>query len=93
MTTVHASQLEDVPDTIAEMCMMDGRPVNHDRLVQRIAERVTQIGIEMALVDGKRRVVRIGEFYYEEGRVGVRTLYAYNQGAGTWTSPAAEPVC
>ncbi len=84
MTTVHASQLEDVPDTIAEMCMMDNRPMNHDRLVQRITERVTQVGIEMALIQGHRRVVRIGQFHYDQGTIDVRTLYAYKPALDAW---------
>ncbi|WJH37083.1 ATPase, T2SS/T4P/T4SS family [Paenibacillus sp. CC-CFT747] len=33
MTSVHVNQLEDVPEAITDMCMMDGRGMNPDRLV------------------------------------------------------------
>jgi pilus assembly protein CpaF len=87
MTTVHAGRLEDVPDAIAEMCMQDGRAVDHARLVRRIAAYVTEIGIEMANVGGQRKVVRIGEYVREGGDVRVRTLYARDGMSGGWTCP------
>src|SRR5690606_9146209 len=77
MTTVHASRLEDVPDAIADMCMMDGRPVHQERLVKRIAQQVTHVGIVMALIGGRRRVTRIGEYQYDHGEVVVRNLLVY----------------
>jgi pilus assembly protein CpaF len=33
MTTVHANELEDVPEAVTDMCMLDGRAMNPDRLV------------------------------------------------------------
>lgn len=81
MTTVHASSLDDVPDVIAEMCMMDRRPMNAERLRSRIAQFVTQIGIEMALIDGKRRIQRVVEYESKEGEVVVRELVKYEQGS------------
>lgn len=87
ITTVHAGQLEDIPDVIAEMCLLDGRVLDHARLVRRIAACVTEVGIEMAFVGGKRRIVRIGEFVREKGEFRVRTLYAYDRETGEWTCP------
>lgn len=87
MTTLHAGRLEDVPDAIAEMCLQDGRGLDHARLVRRIAAHVTEIGIEMAFRAGKRQIVRIGE--YEAGPSGmrVRTLYALDGTTGEWVCP------
>lgn len=87
MTTVHAGRLEDVPDAIAEMCLLDGRALDHARLVRRIASYVTEIGIEMAFSGGKRRVTRIGEYVREKGEIRVRTLYAHDRKTGGWTCP------
>ncbi|WP_308636153.1 ATPase, T2SS/T4P/T4SS family [Paenibacillus silvisoli] len=36
MTTLHANMLEDVPEAIADMCMLDGRGMNPERLTKRI---------------------------------------------------------
>jgi pilus assembly protein CpaF len=87
ITTVHASSLEDVPDTIADMCMLDGRGMDPVRLVRRIAEHVTQIGIEMRLVDGERKLVRIGEIRWENGDVNVRELVRYDENEQRWVFP------
>lgn len=87
LTTVHAGSLEDVPDVIADMCMMDGRAVNHDRLARRIAEHVTEVGIELAVIDGVRKVMRVGEYVTHNSVVQVRTLAAYEQDTGGWTHP------
>lgn len=87
MTTVHAGRLEDVPDAIADMCLQDGRALDHARLVRRIAAFVTELGVEMAFSGGKRRVVRIGEYVRENGDVRVRTLYVHDDRKGAWHCP------
>ncbi len=89
LTTVHANALEDVPDTIADMCMLDGRGMNPARLTRRIAEHVTQIGLEMRMVGGVRKLVRIGEFAWENGEVKIRDLVRYDEAQGCWIF--AEP--
>lgn len=87
MTTVHASALEDAPDAIADMCLMENRGMEPTRLVRRIAQYVTQIGIEMAIINGKRRITRIGEFEFAEGAVSVRDWIRYDAAAGNWQYP------
>ncbi|MGG1553780.1 ATPase, T2SS/T4P/T4SS family [Paenibacillus ferrarius] len=87
MTTVHVSELEDVPDAIADMCMLDNRGMDSTRLTKRITEFVTQIGIEMAVVDQKRKIVRIVEYRYEDGGVCVTDLAAYDKSTERWTFP------
>jgi pilus assembly protein CpaF len=87
ITSVHVSALEDVPDAIADMCMLDGRAMNAVRLTRRIAEHVTQIGLEMRMVGGIRRLVRIGEFTWEDGEVVVRDLVKFDENAEAWTFP------
>jgi pilus assembly protein CpaF len=87
VTTVHVNALEDVPDAITDMCMLDGRGMNPGRLVKRIAEFVTQVGFEMALVGGKRKIVRIAEYGWEQGEVALRDWVIYNPSAGTWSFP------
>ncbi|MCM3749079.1 Flp pilus assembly complex ATPase component TadA [Paenibacillus pasadenensis] len=88
MTTVHASRLEDVPEAITDMCMLDNRAMNPDRLCKRITRYVTQIGIEMKLADGKRRITRLGELHWEEGEVRLEEWAAYRTGRG-WTMASA----
>lgn len=87
ITSVHANELEDVPEAITDMCMLDGRGMNPDRLVKRIAEYVTQIGFEMALIDGKRKLVRIGEYEFIGDQVRVRDWVRYHVVHGTWEYP------
>lgn len=87
MTTVHASALEDAPDAIADMCLMENRGMEPARLVRRIAQYVTQIGIEMALVNGKRRITRIGEFAFADGAVTVCDWVRYDPAADCWQYP------
>ena len=87
ITSVHVSALEDVPDAIADMCMLDGRGMNPARLVRRIAEHVTQIGLEMRQVGDSRKLVRIGEFQWAEGEVRVRDLARYDEANDCWTFP------
>jgi pilus assembly protein CpaF len=87
ITSVHVSGLEDVPDAITDMCMLDGRGMNPVRLTRRIAEHVTQIGFEMRLVGGVRKLVRIGEFLWENGEIKVRDLVRYDESSEQWTYP------
>lgn len=87
MTTVHANRLEDVPEAITDMCMLDGRGMNAQRLVKRIAEQVTEIGIEMAFEGGRRVVRRIGELEWKDGEVQVRDLALYDREKDDWLFP------
>ncbi|MBM7565271.1 ATPase, T2SS/T4P/T4SS family [Paenibacillus sacheonensis] len=87
MTTLHASALEDVPEAIADMCLLDGRAMSPERLTKRIAEYVTQLGIEMRLVAGRRRLVRLGELGWENGETAVREWAVYDEGSGEWRYP------
>ncbi|OPH56053.1 secretion system protein E [Paenibacillus ferrarius] len=92
ITSVHVSQLEDVPDAITDMCMLDGRGMNPLRLTKRITEYVTQIGLEMAVVQGKRKIVRIVEYRYENMEVHVTNLAAYDKSTDGWTFPGKLSV-
>ncbi len=87
ITSVHASGLEDVPDTITDMCMLDGRGMNPMTMTRRIAEHVTHIGFEMRMVGGVRRLVRVGEFEWRNGAVHVRDLVRYEEGEDRWAFP------
>lgn len=87
MTTLHANTLEDVPEAIADMCLLDGRVLNSDRLTKRIAEYVTQIGIEMRLVGGRRRLVRLAEIGWAKGETAVRDWAVFDEEAGEWRYP------
>jgi len=89
LTSVHVNELEDAPDAIADMCMLDGRGMNPTRLTKRITEYVTQIGLEMGIVDGKRKLLRIGEYVYDSSRdsVTVRDIVRYDYGKGSWRYP------
>ncbi|WP_274649126.1 ATPase, T2SS/T4P/T4SS family [Paenibacillus humicola] len=89
MTTVHASALEDVPEAIADMCMLDGRGMDPVRLTKRVAEYVTQMGIEMRNIGGRRRLVRLAELDWSDGAVKVRDWARFDAGAGEWSYPAA----
>ncbi|WP_051108747.1 ATPase, T2SS/T4P/T4SS family [Paenibacillus daejeonensis] len=87
MTTVHANELEDVPEAITDMCMLDGRAMDPERLSKRITRYVTQIGIEMRQVGGKRRVCRIGELIWEDNRIQVRDWVRYDEASRSWHYP------
>lgn len=87
ITSVHASGLEDVPDTITDMCMLDGRGMNPLTMTRRITEHVTHIGFEMRMIGGVRRLVRIGEFEWRDGTVHVRDLVRYEEGEDCWIFP------
>ncbi|XEC94139.1 ATPase, T2SS/T4P/T4SS family [Paenibacillus tarimensis] len=87
MTTVHANTLEDVPEAITDMCMLDGRAMNAERLTKRITEYVTQIGVEMRQSGGKRKIVRIGRLYWADGLVRVKDWVTYDERSGEWQFP------
>jgi pilus assembly protein CpaF len=87
LTTIHVNELEDVPDAITDMCMLDGRGMDSTRLTKRITEYVTQIGFEMAVVGEKRKVVRIGEYFYEKGEVRITELAVYDDFEDRWLFP------
>lgn len=87
ITSVHVNALEDVPDAITDMCMLDGRGMNPDRLTKRITQYVTQIGFEMGVVEGRRKLLRIGEFTYENDAVRVRDIVRYDYAAREWMYP------
>jgi len=87
ITSVHASGLEDVPDTITDMCMLDGRGMNPATLIRRITEHVTHIGFEMRMIGGVRKLARVGEFEWHNGTVKVRDLVRYEETSGRWTFP------
>jgi len=87
ITSVHASGLEDVPDTITDMCLLDGRGMNPASMTRRIAEHVTHVGFEMRMIGGMRKLARVGEFEWREGTVGVRDLAVYDEKEERWTFP------
>lgn len=87
ITTVHVNDLEDAPDAITDMCMLDGRGMDPKRLLRRITEYVTQIGLEMAIVDGRRKLVRIGEYEFKDGEVWVRDIVRYDFASKEWSYP------
>jgi len=84
MTTVHANTLEDVPEAIADMCMLDGRAVDDNRLIRRITRQVTEVGIEMRIVGGKRRIVRIGRYEWSPDGPRVRDWALYDPERDDW---------
>lgn len=87
MTTVHANALEDVPEAITDMCMLDGRGMDPARLTKRIAQYVTQIGIEMRFAGGYRRVVRLAEIGWRDGEIAVRDWAVFDEMSGEWVYP------
>lgn len=87
MTTVHANRLEDVPEAITDMCMLDGRGMNPERLTKRIAEYVTELGIEMKMAGGRRIISRIGEIAWTNGEVRVQEWAVFDDGQGGWRYP------
>ncbi|WP_036718034.1 ATPase, T2SS/T4P/T4SS family [Paenibacillus harenae] len=88
MTTVHANRLEDVPEAITDMCMLDGRGMNAERLTKRITRYVTEIGIEMSYLNGRRVVSRIGELFWKDGQALVRDWVKFDVMQGEWIFPA-----
>lgn len=92
MTTVHANRLEDVPEAIADMCMLDGRGMNPERLTKRIAEYVTELGIELKIWRGRRIVSRIGEIQWADGEVRVREWAVFDESKDAWFYPNPLPA-
>lgn len=84
LTSVHVNTLEDVPDAITDMCMLDRRGMNPERLRKRIVEYVAQIGIEMAIIGNKRKAIRIAEFTYVDGHVCANDLFIYDFAKNDW---------
>jgi pilus assembly protein CpaF len=84
ITSVHVSALEDVPDAITDMCMLDRRGMNPDRMRRRIVEYVARIGLEMRLAAGKRRLARVVEYSYVNDKVEVRELVRFDHGSQCW---------
>ncbi len=87
MTTVHANTLEDVPDAITDMCMQDGRGMDAERLAKRITQYVTEIGIEMAHLGGRRVISRIGAFGWVNGQVSISDWVKYDERVDDWLYP------
>jgi pilus assembly protein CpaF len=87
ITSVHATKLEDVPETITDMCMLDQRGMNPDHLTKRITQYVTQIGFEMDMVKGKRKIVRIAEYGYINNEVVLRNIVVYDYNMEKWVFP------
>ncbi|MFD2115673.1 ATPase, T2SS/T4P/T4SS family [Paenibacillus yanchengensis] len=92
MTTVHANRLEDVPEAIADMCMLDGRAMNPGRLVKRITQYVTQIGIEMRYWQGRRIIARIGEFVWRDGETSIRDWVQFDYTQHRWKFPYSPSI-
>ncbi|MHA6480513.1 ATPase, T2SS/T4P/T4SS family [Paenibacillus sp. strain BS8-2] len=84
LTTVHANTLEDVPEAITDMCMLDKRAMNAERLAKRITEYVTEVGIQMKVVSGRRIMSRIGELCWENGEAVVRDWAVYDEHNDEW---------
>ncbi|MDF2722936.1 MAG: CpaF family protein, partial [Paenibacillus sp.] len=45
-------------------------------------------GLEMALIDGKRKLVRIGEYGFEQGEVKIRDIVRYDFTERRWLFPS-----
>jgi pilus assembly protein CpaF len=84
ITSVHANGLEDVPDTITDMCMLDGRGMNPVTMIRRITEHVTHIGFEMRMINGVRKLARVGEFEWLDGAIRIRDLVRFEESSGNW---------
>lgn len=84
MTTVHANHLEDVPATIVDMCMLDQRAVDSERLLKRVTEYVTQIGIQLAIVDGKRIIQRLVFYRWQHNQVKLYDILRFNTEEKSW---------
>ncbi|CAM3379491.1 ATPase, T2SS/T4P/T4SS family [Marinicrinis lubricantis] len=84
MTTVHANTLEDVPDVITDMCMLDRRGMDPNRLRKRVAAYVAQIGVEMGIVGHQRKVLRMVEYECVSEHIHVRELAYFSYEEGIW---------
>jgi pilus assembly protein CpaF len=86
MTTLHASDLADVPASLAEMCLQDGRALQSQALTLRIARYVVQVGIQMGTLDdsGRRGVLRIVEYEVKEGQIWMHERVRYEAISRQW---------
>ncbi|MEY4479635.1 MAG: hypothetical protein RLZZ267_313 [Bacillota bacterium] len=86
MTTLHASNLEDVPDVLTEMCMQDGRSIQAKALSLRIARYVVQIGIEVGRLNenGQRGIKRIVAYEVNMTEIKIRNLVSYDHCEMRW---------
>lgn len=84
MTTVHANHLEDMPEAIVDMCMLDGRSMDDARLAKRVTQYVTEIGIQLQFLNGRRVISRIGRLYWEDGEVKVKDWVRYDSESDQW---------
>src|SRR5690606_24293709 len=84
MTTVHANELEDVPEAIVDMCMLDGRAMDTRRLVKRIAQYVTEIGLQLKYVNGRRVLTRIARIGWNNDEVVVKDWARYDEQLDDW---------
>jgi pilus assembly protein CpaF len=92
ITSVHANGLEDVPDTITDMCMLDGRGMNPITMTRRITEHVTHIGLEMRMIGSMRKLVRVGEYEWDKGEIKIRDLVRYEESSEQWIFPQSFSV-
>lgn len=90
MTTVHANELEDVPEAIVDMCMLDGRAMDPQRLAKRIAQYVTEVGIQLNYVNGRRVITRIARIGWEHNQVAVTNWAIYDERSDDWIMNWAE---
>ncbi|MFD2505972.1 ATPase, T2SS/T4P/T4SS family [Paenibacillus septentrionalis] len=84
MTTVHANELEDVPEAIVDMCMLDGRAMDPHRLVKRVAQYVTEIGIQLKYMNGRRVIARIAHISWKNEEVTVKDWVRYDEQLDDW---------
>jgi len=92
MTTVHANELEDVPEAIVDMCMLDGRAMDPHRLVKRIAQYVTEVGIQLKYLNGRRVIARIAHLSWNNEKVTVKDWVRYDEQKDDWIMNWSELV-
>ncbi|MCD9026067.1 hypothetical protein [Cohnella silvisoli] len=61
--------------------------MNPISMIRRITEHVTHIGFEMRMIDGMRKLARVGEFEWRNGVVAIRDLIRYEESTGRWIFP------
>jgi pilus assembly protein CpaF len=67
--------------------MLDGRGMNPTTMIRRITEHVTHIGLEMRMIGGVRKLVRIGEYEWLDGEIKLRELVRYEEASAQWLFP------
>lgn len=77
--TLQAAGASDLSDSVVER--------TNEVRGNGLTEFVTHIGIEMQVVLGKRKIVRIVEYRYENECVFVTDLALYDNSTGKWTFP------